>query len=95
MADAHRDQRSADAAAEARSASALSLDETLARTSWPAAERFADDGPNPEQVFQSTEIREMISEIWTSFTAFAVVCTVHSPGIAGRKQRLKARPDSR
>jgi len=28
----------------------------------PAAERFADDGPNPEQVFESTEIREMISE---------------------------------
>src|SRR5713226_6899030 len=28
----------------------------------PAAERFADDGPDPEQVFASTEIREMISE---------------------------------
>src|SRR5260370_12717955 len=41
---------------------ALSLDETPREDELPAAERFADDGPNPEQVFASTEIREMISE---------------------------------
>ena len=28
----------------------------------PAAERFADDGPNPEQVYAGTEIREIINE---------------------------------
>ena len=28
----------------------------------PASERFADSGPNPEQVFVSTELREIISE---------------------------------
>jgi len=28
----------------------------------PAAERFADDGLTPEQVFANTEIREMLSE---------------------------------
>src|SRR3981081_807458 len=38
------------------------LDETAREGELPASERFADDGPNPEQVFASTEIREMISE---------------------------------
>jgi RNA polymerase sigma-70 factor (ECF subfamily) len=28
----------------------------------PASERFADDGPNPEQVYAGTEIREIINE---------------------------------
>src|SRR6266487_4375911 len=28
----------------------------------PASERFADDGPNPEQVYAGTELREMINE---------------------------------
>ncbi len=46
----------------AKARPALSLDETPREDELPAAERFADDGPNPEQVFQSTEIREMISE---------------------------------
>src|SRR5260370_13055694 len=46
----------------AKSRPALSLDETPREDELPAAERFADDGPNPEQVFASTEIREMISE---------------------------------
>src|SRR6266852_2118885 len=27
----------------------------------PASERFADDGPNPEQVYAGTELREMIN----------------------------------
>ena len=33
-----------------------------ARPAVSATERFADDGPTPEQVFANTEIREMISE---------------------------------
>lgn len=46
----------------AKARPALSLDETPREDELPAAERFADDGPDPEQVFASTEIREMISE---------------------------------
>src|SRR5467141_1937245 len=46
----------------AKARPAVSLDEAPREDELPAAERFADDGPNPEQVFQSTEIREMISE---------------------------------
>lgn len=41
---------------------AVSLDEPPREDELPAAERFADDGPNPEQVFAGTEIREMIHE---------------------------------
>lgn len=46
----------------AKARPAVSLDETPREDELPAAERFAHDGPNPEQVFESTEIREMISE---------------------------------
>jgi RNA polymerase sigma-70 factor (ECF subfamily) len=46
----------------AKSRPAISLDETPREDELPAAERFADDGPNPEQVFESTELREMINE---------------------------------
>jgi len=46
----------------AKARPALSLDEPPRDEELPASERFADDGPNPEQVFASTEIREMISE---------------------------------
>jgi RNA polymerase sigma-70 factor (ECF subfamily) len=46
----------------AKARPAVSLDETPREDELPATERFADDGPNPEQVFESTEIREMISE---------------------------------
>ncbi len=46
----------------AKARPAFSLDETPREDELPAAERFADDGPDPEQVFASTEIREMISE---------------------------------
>src|ERR1700731_3489369 len=46
----------------AKARPAVSLDETPREDELPAAERFADDGPTPEQVFASTEIREMISE---------------------------------
>src|SRR5271168_1582886 len=46
----------------AKARPAISLDETPREDELPAAERFADSGPNPEQVFASTEIREMISE---------------------------------
>jgi RNA polymerase sigma-70 factor (ECF subfamily) len=46
----------------AKARPAVSLDETPREEELPASERFADDGPTPEQVFESTEIREMISE---------------------------------
>ncbi len=46
----------------AKARPAVSLDETPREDELPASERFADDGPDPEQVFASTEIREMISE---------------------------------
>src|SRR4030081_709114 len=46
----------------AKARPAVSLDEPHHEEELPASERFADDGPNPEQVFASTEIREMISE---------------------------------
>src|SRR6202162_946288 len=46
----------------AKARPAVSLDETPREDELPASERFADDGPNPEQVFVSTELREMISE---------------------------------
>src|SRR3981189_397160 len=46
----------------AKSRPAISLDETPREDELPASERFADDGPNPEQVFASTELREIISE---------------------------------
>ena len=45
----------------AKARPAVSLDETPREDELPASERFADDGPNPEQVFASTELREIIS----------------------------------
>jgi RNA polymerase sigma-70 factor (ECF subfamily) len=46
----------------AKARPALSLDEPPREEELPAAERFADSGPTPEQVFANTEIREMLSE---------------------------------
>src|ERR1039457_474311 len=46
----------------AKARPAVSLDETPREDELPVSERFADSGPNPEQVFVSTELREMISE---------------------------------
>jgi RNA polymerase sigma-70 factor (ECF subfamily) len=46
----------------AKARPAVSLDETPREDELPASERFADDGPNPEQVFASTELREIITE---------------------------------
>src|SRR5574337_1242780 len=45
----------------AKSRPAVSLDESHHEDELPAAERFADNGPTPEQVFANTEIREMLS----------------------------------
>ena len=45
----------------AKARPAVSLDETPREEELPASERFADNGPNPEQVFAGTELREMIS----------------------------------
>lgn len=41
---------------------AVSLDDTTHEDTLSIAERFADDAPNPEQVFAGTELREMIRE---------------------------------
>ena len=46
----------------AKARPAVSLDETPREDELPASERYADDAPNPEQVFAGTELREMISE---------------------------------
>src|SRR5438270_4990441 len=45
----------------AKARPAVSLDETHHEDELPASERFAAAGPNPEQVFENTEIREIIS----------------------------------
>ncbi|HUL17133.1 MAG TPA: sigma-70 family RNA polymerase sigma factor [Terriglobales bacterium] len=46
----------------AKSRPAISLDEPPREDDLPATEKFADDGPDPEQVYASTELREMINE---------------------------------
>src|ERR1700746_1232716 len=46
----------------AKARPAVSLDETHHEDELPPAERFADDAPNPEQLYAGTEIREMINE---------------------------------
>lgn len=46
----------------AKARPAVSLDDKLHEDDMPASERYADDGPNPEQVYASTEIREIINE---------------------------------
>jgi RNA polymerase sigma-70 factor, ECF subfamily len=46
----------------AKARPAVSLDEPPREDELPAAERFADDGLTPEQVFANTEIRQMLSE---------------------------------
>jgi RNA polymerase sigma-70 factor (ECF subfamily) len=46
----------------AKSRPAISLDEPPREDELPAAERFAADGPTPEQVYAGTELREMLEE---------------------------------
>src|ERR1700723_2542184 len=46
----------------AKARPAVSLDEPPREDELPVVERFAAKGPDPEQVFAGTEIREMISE---------------------------------
>jgi len=55
-------QRRAHEAPQRKGSPAVSLDETHHEDELPAAERFADDGPTPEQVYAGTEIREIINE---------------------------------
>ena len=45
----------------AKARPAVSLDEPPREDELPVVERFAAKGPNPEQVFAGTELREMIS----------------------------------
>lgn len=46
----------------AKARPAFSLDEPAREDDLPAAEKFADDAPNPEQIYAGTELREMIDE---------------------------------
>jgi RNA polymerase sigma-70 factor (ECF subfamily) len=46
----------------AKARPAISLDAPTHEDELPASERFAAEGPNPEQVFAGTELREIISE---------------------------------
>src|SRR5580765_4261652 len=46
----------------AKARPAVSLDESPREDELPISERFAAEGPNPEQMFAGTELREMISE---------------------------------
>src|SRR5690349_2398174 len=41
---------------------AVSLDEAAREDELPPSERFADDSPDPEQMYVGTELREMINE---------------------------------
>src|SRR5258708_25029297 len=41
---------------------AVSLDEPPREDELPAADRFADDGPTPEQTYERTELRRLINE---------------------------------
>ena len=46
----------------AKARPAISLDETPREDELPATERFADNSPNPEQVYAGTELKEIVSE---------------------------------
>jgi RNA polymerase sigma-70 factor (ECF subfamily) len=45
-----------------RARPAVSLDEPPREDELPLAERFADEGPNPEQVYAGKELREFVEE---------------------------------
>jgi RNA polymerase sigma-70 factor (ECF subfamily) len=45
-----------------RARPAVSLDDSTSEGELPLAERFADDGPNPEQIYAGTELRERVSK---------------------------------
>jgi RNA polymerase sigma-70 factor (ECF subfamily) len=45
-----------------RSRPAVSLDECATEGELPLAERFADESPNPEQIYAGTELRERVSK---------------------------------
>jgi RNA polymerase sigma-70 factor (ECF subfamily) len=44
-----------------RSRPAVSLDDFASEGELPLAERFADDGPNPEQIYAGTELGDRVS----------------------------------
>jgi RNA polymerase sigma-70 factor, ECF subfamily len=46
----------------AKARPAISLDEPPREDDLPATEKFADDGPDPEEVYAGRELREMINE---------------------------------
>lgn len=86
--------------AKARPAS--SLDETPREGELSASERYADDSPNPEQVYAGTELREMLDANLTELSPLLRTAFVlremegYSTGEAARKlgvteNTLKAR----
>ena len=46
----------------AKARPAISMEDTTREDDLPAAERFADEGPSPEQVYAGTELREILQE---------------------------------
>jgi RNA polymerase sigma-70 factor (ECF subfamily) len=44
-----------------RSRPAVSLDDFVSEGQLPLAERFADEGPNPEEIYAGTELRNRVS----------------------------------
>jgi RNA polymerase sigma-70 factor (ECF subfamily) len=45
-----------------RSRPAVSLDDVTAEGEMPLAERFADESPNPEEIYAGTELRERVGK---------------------------------
>ena len=45
-----------------RSRPAVSLDDWMSEGETPLAERFADESPNPEQIYAGTELRERVGK---------------------------------
>ena len=79
----------------AKARPAVSLDEPPREDELPIAERFAAEGPNPEQVFAGTELREMISENLDELSPLAAhgVCVARSRGLLNGRSREEARRD--
>lgn len=45
-----------------RARPAVSIEDCASEGELPLAERYADDGPNPEQIYAGTELRERVSK---------------------------------
>ncbi len=79
----------------AKARPAVSLDEPPREDELPISERFAAEGPNPEQVFAGTELREMISENLDELSPLAAhsVCAARSGRLLDWRSREETRSD--